>query len=329
MYEPRYHGIRRWGRYAVIALAIATSGCIATTRNPERLFPIAAEMEQLRLGQDDLIKQYWTIFATNSEGARTLRNEIITQRMYAIDVQYTQYETALTREIQEVGFGSLTTAGGLTTAATLVASAGAKTILSALATAVLNTKGHYESQVLLAQTMRAIQKQMRLSRNNVAIVIAGKMTLNVADYPLWAALSDLEDYYQAGTLTSGVIDISTTVGTQEAESKVTKAAVSLADPAVRRSMIIESAAAPILEPPRFSVMNPAGLTEFERRGLTPARIREMECVVLPPAERTGRFTAALRAAVLARVGKDPNSGTGITNRDAQKITNEFNANPCP
>ncbi len=284
----------------IVLAAVAMSGCIASTRNPERLFPVSYEMEQVRLGQEELIRQYWALLPTNSSGARAVRNEIITQRMYAIDVQYTQYETALTREIQEVGFGSLTTAGGLTTAATLVASAGAKTILSALATAILNTKGHYESQLLLAQTMRAIQKQMRLSRNNVAITIAGKMALSVADYPLWAALSDLEDYYQAGTLTSGVIDISTTVGIQESESKGTKDSVTMAPAGERRSMIIESPSAPIPRPIRNPrVDDGIRIGDFEKQIQAP-EIREIQAYLcLTP---NGRFTKELRDTLIRRLG---------------------------
>lgn len=153
--------------------------------------------------------------------------------MYAIDVQYTQYETALTRESQEVGFAALTTAEGLSTASTLIVPAASKTILSGLATAVLATKGHYGSEVLLAQTMRTIQKQMRTSRNRIATQISARMAQNVVDYPLSVALSDVEEYYSAGTLTTGVIDTSTTVGIAEDESKIKKQEVGQLPPKAR------------------------------------------------------------------------------------------------
>jgi hypothetical protein len=56
-------------------------------------------------------------------------------------------------------------------------------------------------------------------------LIAGRMTQSVADYPLPIALSDVEDYFNAGTVTSGVIDTSTTVGAREEETKQLKQAV--------------------------------------------------------------------------------------------------------
>lgn len=208
-------------RCCVVCTALA--GCVASTRPPERLFALADEMDFIRLAQQSLVDQYYgAVRARAFDEARALRNEIISQRLYAIDLQYSTYEAALTRERQEVGFATLTTAEGLSTAATLATDLAAKSVLSGLTTAVIATKGHYESEVLLAQTMRTIQKQMRASRNNIATHISARMNQTVIDYPLAAAMSDVEDYYRAGTLTSGVIDASTTVGQEEKHTESVK-----------------------------------------------------------------------------------------------------------
>jgi hypothetical protein len=272
MYNQRAGIVRRWRPWAVLALALGTPGCIATTHNPERLIPIAAEMNALALDQAGLLGEYQNAIRTNSTAlARTIRNEIIAQRMYAIDVQYTQYETALTREGQEIGFGALTTATGLSTAATLVVPAATKTILSAAATGVLAAKGHYESQVLLAQSLRTIQKQMRASRNTIATGISAKMAHSVLDYPLWTALSDVEDYYNAGTLTTGVIDVSTTVSIKEDETKSFKEVVTQA-PVGQRPDIIKNG---IPAGPSIKVVATAGrdgTTVIIRAWLSPSGI---------------------------------------------------------
>lgn len=218
--------------------AIWLCGCVASTRPPERLYPVASEMEFVRSKQSDLIERYYKA-VLSPEQMKLIRNEILAQRMYAIDIQYTVYEASLTREGQEIGFGATTAAEGLTTAATLVAPPGTKTILSGVATAVLATKGHYESEVLLAQTMRTIQKQMRASRNRIAADISARMVQSVAEYPLAAAMSDIEDYYNAGTLTTGVIDTSTTVGMEEEESKIAKQKVQAANPAERPAVLAQ------------------------------------------------------------------------------------------
>ena len=235
------------------AVALALSGCIPSTHPPERLYPISYEMDLIRTSQGDLASQYSGAFLSSPAQAKLIRNEIIAQRMYAIDVQYTLYENALTRETQEVGFGALSTAEGLSTAATLVVPAATKTILSAAATGVLAIKGHYDSEVLLAQSMRTIQKQMRASRNLIAAGISAKLVQSVADYPLSTALSDLEEYYAAGTLTTGVIDTSTTVGIKEDDTKNIKQVVTQAPPALRAAILRDATAPTVVTPSRVNL----------------------------------------------------------------------------
>jgi hypothetical protein len=226
---------------AVIALAFALSGCLPSTGTPERLYPVASEMDVVRTTQEELVRQYnFYVFSAPAQ-ARLIRNEIISQRMYAVDVQYTQYENALTREGQEINFGTLATAGALGTASTLFTPVVTKSVLSGLSTVALATDGHYNSEILLAQSMRTIQKQMRASRNLIASDISAKLVKSVFDYPLSAALSDVEEYYNAGTLTTGVIDASTTVGIKEADTKGLKQDVTQAPPAARAGIIREAA----------------------------------------------------------------------------------------
>jgi hypothetical protein len=317
-------------------LALALAGCLPSTGTPERLYPVASEMDVVRTTQEELVRQYNLYVFSAPAQARLLRNEIIAERMYAVDVQYTQYENALTREGQEVNFATLTTAGALGTASTLFTPVVTKSVLSALSTGTIATKGYYDSEILMAQTIRTIQKQMRASRNLIATNISAKLVQSVTDYPLSAALSDVEDYYNAGTLTTGVIDTSTTVGIREDFTKGLKQEVTQAPPELRAAIIRDStiadATTPMANPHVFGPLNPDGKTDFERRGLTPAKIKEMEAVVcLQP--KTGRLTPALRTAVLAHLNK-PNA-VGINDIDAQRITNEFNAitngekkNPC-
>ena len=320
--------VRSFGRVAVVLLAAALSGCIASTRNPERLIPVPVEMEALAVDQSTLIASYNDAIRGNSAGARTIRNEIITRRMYAIDVQYTQYENALTREGQEIGFGALTTATGLSSAATLVAGSTTKSILSAAATGVLATKGHYESEILLAQTIRTIQKQMRASRNAISMNILAKMNQSVADYPLWSALSDVEDYYNAGTLTTGIIDTSTTVGIQEAESRVQKTRVSQVPASVRPSLVLRDLDVPIPPPPRAQPA-PDGvkLGTFEL-GMKDSDIRlfqKFACVA-----ENGRFSKSLRDVIITHLvkidEKDDRSPDRLTATDGAIIRSELKAN---
>ncbi len=307
-----------------IVVAVALSGCLPSTGTPERLYPVIDEMNVVRLTQEELVRQYnQSVFSAPAQ-ARLIRNEIIAQRMYAVDVQYTQYENALTREGQEVSFGTLVAAGALGTASTLFTPVVTKSVLSGLSTVTLATKGHYDSEILMAQTIRTIQKQMRASRNLVATDISAKLIQSVTEYPLSAALSDVEDYYNAGTLTTGVIDTSTTVGIKEDATKALKQEVAQAPPELRAAIIrgatISDATTPMTKPRVSEVRNPDGKTDFERRA-SDSQIKDMEVVFC--LEPIGVLTPALRRKVLEHLNKPNAVGIGVI--DGQKITNEANA----
>jgi hypothetical protein len=151
-------------------------------------------------------------FSRLDEASRVrYRNDWLGGRMYAIDMQYTAYEGALTRERQGVGFGAALATIGLTTASTLVTAVATKDILTGTAGAVTGARAAYDNDVLLAHGVQWIQSQMRAQRARVAQRILIGMRQSSRDYPLAAALSDLEEYYRAGTFTGGIITTGETV----------------------------------------------------------------------------------------------------------------------
>jgi hypothetical protein len=125
--------------------------------------------------------------------------------MYIIDAEYSQYEAALTSERQKFGFASAVVQQGLTTAGVLVTPVATTKILSGLAGAVGATKGFYDSEIIIAKTIQIAQGQMRAQRDIAAKRILLRRGEPITTYPLSAALSDLEEYYRAGTLNSGLI----------------------------------------------------------------------------------------------------------------------------
>jgi len=154
-----------------------------------------------------------------------MRNQILTARMYTADLQYHHYEARLTREMQNEGLLATATSLGLTTAATLVSPAQTKTILAGIATAVTGLDKAYVEKELLSNAMQALQTQMRADRKTQAAVIYAKMFKDInsstriitpiVEYTLPMALSDVDSYYQAGTIASALIGLSKTVANAE------------------------------------------------------------------------------------------------------------------
>ena len=150
------------------------------------------------------------------------------------------------------------------------------------------------------------------------------MAQSVVDYPLWAALSDVEDYYNAGTLTTGVIDVSTTVGNQETITKERKQEVTQAPLAARPSMILRDTTTPIPRPIVIQNPNPTGEGLFER-SLKPSQIKELQRVV-GECPRTGRFSAELRTRVIRALGSDKDDPSNrITVVDFDLMREKFRA----
>ena len=191
-------------RAGSIAIALLTSGCLASvTSGPPRLYSIDEEMAGIRLSLSDfnLVK----FNAMDDTGRRKYRDDWVTARMYAIDVQYTSYESALTRERQGVGFGAALATIGLATASTLVPAVQTKDILTGTAGAITGARAAYENDILFAHSVQWIQTQMRAQRALVGERILRGLTQPITLYTLAAATSDLEDYYRAGTFTAGVL----------------------------------------------------------------------------------------------------------------------------
>lgn len=206
---------------ASLLIALLASGCASIQAGPPRLYALDEEAAIIRgsLREMNLIE-----FSRLDEASRVkFRNDWLAGRMYAMDMQYTAYEAALTRERQGVGFGAAVATIGLTTASTLVSAVATKDILTGTAGAVTGARAAYDNDVLLAHSVQWIQSQMRTQRSVVAERILRGMKASTIDYPLAAALLDLEDYYRAGTFTGGVLSTTETLGAEARFAESAKA----------------------------------------------------------------------------------------------------------
>jgi hypothetical protein len=214
---------------AFVASALSVAGCTSTQVGPIRPITIEDDVAYTRpLAEQDLS----TFYASPPGTQASVRNQILTARMYIADVEYHYYEARLTKEVQQEGLAATLASLGLTTASTLVGSAATKTILSGTATAVIGADKAYNEKELLSNTIQALQSQMRADRKTQAAVIYAKMfkdsggntkTLTpISEYTLPMALSDAETYYQAGTIASALIGLSKTLSNADRNAEQAK-----------------------------------------------------------------------------------------------------------
>lgn len=200
---------------ALTGICLMLVGCAASFKGgPERLFSVNEETQSIKqslsyVGGPEWYQQY---VQSSGAGKRELRDQIVFARMYAIDLFYSQYEAQLTSERQNVGFFSTLASLALTSSATLVADATAKSILSATTTGLTGAREAYDKNILIERTISVLQQQMRAQRLIVRTKIVQRLTNGVEIYPLEFALIDIEDYYRAGTITGALIGAEETAG---------------------------------------------------------------------------------------------------------------------
>jgi hypothetical protein len=205
-----------------VGTVLAVAGCATHQVGPVR--PVTVD-DDVALAKDLINDDLSKFPSADPVTQAAMRNRIVTARMYIADMEYHYYEGRLTREMQDEGLLATAVNLGLTTSATLVPVAQTKTLLSGLATGITGLDKAYNEKELLSNTIQALQTQMRADRKAEASVIFAKMFKDVssnariitpiAEYTLPMALSDVDAYYQAGTISSALIGLSKTVANAE------------------------------------------------------------------------------------------------------------------
>jgi hypothetical protein len=277
---------------AVALLAISLlAGCQTFNGEPERLSPVA---DEVAFARDVALPAFEASYSTATTELERMahRNEYVARRMYIIDLEYTEFETALTREREEFGFGSALAAQGLSTAGSVFKPAGTVRVLSALTSGANATRALYDSELLVNKTIQIVQSQMQAKRADVATRIFGRVKESTLTYSLSAALHDLEDYYRAGTLTTGLIKAAAEAGINAKDSETQKDAI------IKQAAVIADVTKPLPPFRPSGNTSPNNLTVVETR-LSNAEIKLMQTAlcVKPPTEDFGQIDSPARKAV--------------------------------
>jgi hypothetical protein len=233
----------------LVTTALLVMGCSAIRGRPALSTDLDAEIAGVSELHDASTIVSCLRLAVPSQ--QNCRDSIVQARLIAMDARYTQFRQAFYGEARWGSFAATVASLGLTSAASLTP-VGTAHILGAAATGVTGTKAAYDRQVLTDRTANAIENSMDAGRGLVAVRIRQGLQRSPEDYPLAAALSDLEDYYNAGTLLGALANIGQTAGAQaQAVNQELKTI----------SGFVQSSAADFLR----NYINPPGATDAVRR----------------------------------------------------------------
>lgn len=204
---------RDWGRIALALAAIfGVSGCATVRGAPAPPVDAVAQSQALAPLHGPAAIMGCLSSTTEAE-RRTCRDTIVEARMIAVDARYTEFRQAFYGEARWGRFAATVASLGLTSAASLSGMAAAQA-LSAAATGVTGVRAAYDREVLTDKTANAIESAMDSARDAVGLRLRRGLQQSAAEYPLAIALSDLEAYYNAGTLLGALADITRLVGAE-------------------------------------------------------------------------------------------------------------------
>jgi hypothetical protein len=170
------------------------------------------------------------------------RNQILTELIALIDQNYSVFEDRYYGSDASVNFAGDVANLGLTGVSSVTGTAHLKSVLSAIATGTTGIKTSYQKNFFDQQTRSAVVQKMRAGRATQLALIQdqdhmkapvacpidgcptaaatdGSAAHTVAPYSLETGLSDVDQYFQAGTIIGALQAIATSAGDDQTKAK--------------------------------------------------------------------------------------------------------------
>lgn len=210
-----------WLKLSIIIMAALLFSSCSTIRYggaPEPSFNINTDLEQLskEFESSTNITAYYKTSITDRVDAR---NRFISGRLVQIDLQYLKFIKTLTSDKQQLDAATDIAALSINLAGTLVGGIQAKSNLAAAAAGIGGVKTTIDKDFYYEKSIEALVATMNAKRKEMLIPILTGLSSSIVQYPFERALTDLHQYYLAGTLNGAVQFINVQAAESEAKSE--------------------------------------------------------------------------------------------------------------
>jgi len=207
-------------KFGVIFLALVMAGCASTGGYPDRPESVKAKLASLQkkyfLPGTDVLDAYDGL--RTAQEKKTYRDAVVYGRLLALDMQFSLFKKTIYREATDSNLSLDVLGVGVGAAGAATTSADASRILSALSGGISGTRTAINKDLYYEKTMPALLALMDADRLKIRAQILRGLTQEVSVYPLGRALSDLEDYYQAGSIPGAIAAVVSTAGQTQASA---------------------------------------------------------------------------------------------------------------
>ncbi|MEH6422147.1 hypothetical protein [Pseudomonas sp. CGJS7] len=197
-------------------LALSSTACTTLRGAPDPLVKPKQLEANGGFAADTLVKNL-----IESGDDQSARDTNIVKLLAVCDIRYAQFRNELVSNRRH----TKATAGALSlltnVAASLTDSVGVKDNYIALSTLIQGGQTIYDRDYLLDRTLDALVAQMDANRTSQLVTIREGMQLSPRRYPAQAALSDVLNYYHAGTLNGAIIGVQKSASEQQIKSTET------------------------------------------------------------------------------------------------------------
>jgi hypothetical protein len=207
----------------MLAAALLLAGCktLGNGGAPEPAFDIDADLKALseQFSASTSVSNYYVQAAAGN--AVAARNRFITGRLVQVDLHYIQFIRSLTTDKQRLETATDLATMTLNIAGTLTGGERAKANLAAAAAILGGTRTTIDKQYFFEKSMDALVGTMNAKRKAVLVgILQGLATKSVDEYPFELALTQLNEYYMAGTLNGAIQFINVQSAEQEKASDI-------------------------------------------------------------------------------------------------------------
>jgi hypothetical protein len=186
--------------FLLLLVCSLSAGCQTLQGYPENPLDAKGDLNALKpYFNPQLLMQY--LAETNPSTRLSMRNSIVYGRLAAYDLEFAIFEENISNDKNAIDASGALTVLTLTGLGATVGSAATKAALSAAANGVTGATAVMDKTFFYDKAVPALLTQMHANRATVrANIEAGLLTKSDSQYPLPAALTDLNTYREAGSL---------------------------------------------------------------------------------------------------------------------------------
>lgn len=206
-------------RLIFVAILTLLTGCSTMRAGgaPDPSFDLESDLQKIA-AEFESATNITNFYKTRGVDRVDARNRFISGRLVQIDLQYLKFIRALTSDKQQIDAATDVALLTINLAGTLVGGTRAKTNLAAAAAAIAGTKTIIDKDFYYEKSIESLVATMNAKRKEMLVGILGGLTQSVDNYPFERALTDIHQYYLAGTLNGAIQFINAQAAQSDAES---------------------------------------------------------------------------------------------------------------